>query len=66
MKLREPEPLGVLDHHRGGVRYIDPNLNHRRRDEERNLSSLEGLHDGVFLLLWQFPMHKAYRHAGQG
>ena len=45
---------------------MNPNLNHRRRDEERNLSSLEGLHDGVFLLLWQFPMHKAYRHAGQG
>src|SRR5690606_3531303 len=30
MELREPETLGMLDHHHSGVRYIDTDLDDRR------------------------------------
>ena len=33
VQLGDPEALGVLDQHHGRVRHVDPDLDHRRRDE---------------------------------
>ena len=34
MKLREPEALGMLDHHDGRLRHVDADLDHRGGDQE--------------------------------
>ena len=40
MQLRQTEPLGIVDHHDGRRRYVDANLDHRRRDEHVELAVL--------------------------
>src|SRR5207245_6553938 len=41
MQLREPEPLGVVDHHEGRIRHVDPPLAARGGNEELDLPCLE-------------------------
>ena len=49
MQLRQSETIRVLDHHHGRVRHIHAHLDHRRRDEEMNLSRLKGSHGPLFI-----------------
>ena len=44
VQLREPEPVGVLDHHHGGVRHVDADLDHRRGDEHAEVARGEPAH----------------------
>ena len=46
VQLREAEAVGVLDHHRGRVRDVDADLDHRRRDEDVHLGGGERAHRG--------------------
>ena len=54
MQLREPEPLGMLDHHHRRVRDVHADLDDRRRDEQVQLPARKGDHDPV-LGLWLHP-----------
>ena len=44
VQLGEPEPVGVLDHHHGGVRHVDADLDHRRRDQHAEVAGREPAH----------------------
>ena len=50
MQLRDAEPIGLHDDHRGGVGNVDADLHHRGGHEHVDLPGREGLHDRVFLL----------------
>ena len=50
VQLRHAKPLGVHDHHHGGVRDVDADLHDRRRDQDIDLAGGEALHDVVLLL----------------
>ena len=50
VQLREPEPFRVLDEHHGGVRHVDPDLDHRGGDQQVGSSRAEALHDLVLVL----------------
>ena len=53
MQLRQPEPLRMLDHHDARVRYIDADLDDRRRHEDVEVAAGERVHDPVLLVLFQ-------------
>ena len=55
MKLREAESFGRLDHHDGGVGYIDADLDDRSGDHDIRLAALELTHR----LLLVFGFHLA-------
>ena len=44
VQLGDPEALGVLDQHHGRVGHVDPDLDHRRRDEHVGLARRERRH----------------------
>ena len=44
VQLRQAEALGVLDHHQRRVRHVDADLDHRRRDQHRDLAAGEERH----------------------
>src|SRR5690606_23537369 len=50
VELGEPEAFGVLNHHHGSVRHVDPHLHHRRCDEQIELAGREGAHHTLLLL----------------
>src|SRR4029077_19540269 len=49
VKLRETESLGVLDEHHRRVRHVDSHFDHRRRNEDVDLSIAKLAHDRVAL-----------------
>ena len=49
VELREPEPIGVLDHDRGRVRDVDADLDDRGGDENLGLARGERAHRGRLL-----------------
>ena len=55
VQLREPEALGVLDHHDGRGGDVDADLDHRGRDQKPDLVGGELRHHAVFL----GPLHLA-------
>jgi hypothetical protein len=59
VELREPEPLGVLDDHYGGVGYVDADLDHRGGDQHVDLAGQERAHDRVTVGGRQLPMDQA-------
>ena len=59
MQLREPEALGVLDEHDGGVRDVDSHLDDRRRHQDAVLAADETVHRLVPLLRALPPVHEA-------
>ena len=65
VQLREPEPLGVLDDHQRCVRYVDADLDHRRRDEELDAAGLERFHHRRLLGLRQPAVHEPDGEPGQ-
>src|SRR2546423_1440857 len=44
VQLREPEAVGLLDHHEHGVRHVDADLDDGRGDEHVELAGAEGAH----------------------
>src|SRR5215471_19423042 len=58
VKLRQSEPIGILDHHHGGIGYIDPDLYHGRRYQHIDHSISKGAHDSIFLCRAHLSMHQ--------
>ena len=50
VELGDAEPVGVHDHHRGGVRHVHPDLDDRRRDQDVRLARGEAAHHGVLVV----------------
>ena len=61
MQLRQPEAIGMLDHHDGRVGHVDPDLDHRRRHQHLDLAGPETPHDVVALLRLESPVHQRDR-----
>ena len=78
VQLRQAEPLGVLDQHDRGVRDVDADFDHRRRDQDVELAAREGLHHAVLRVLLHPPvqqrdaqvredvLREMVRHLGRG
>ena len=78
VELRQPEALGVLDHHHRRVGHVDADLDHRRRDEDVELAADERAHDAVLGVLLQAAvqqrdaelredvLRQVIRHLGRG
>ncbi len=49
VELGEPEALGVLHEHDGGVGHVDADLDHGGRDQDMERALLELAHDALFL-----------------
>ena len=49
MELREPEAIGMFDHDQRRIGHVDPDLDHRRRDEHAELPGRERAHHRVLL-----------------
>ena len=58
MELGEAEPLRMLDQHDRGVRHVDPDLDHGRRDEHLDLAVPEPPHHGIALLGFHPPVNQ--------
>jgi hypothetical protein len=50
MQLRQPETLGVLDQHDGGIGHIDPDLDHRRGQQDLDFSGAKIGHHLLFFV----------------
>ena len=59
VELGEAEAVGLLDDHDRRVRDVDPDLDHRRRDEHVDLARLERRHDRAALGGLQPAVHAA-------
>ena len=57
--MRKAEPLGILDHHDGGLRDIDADFHHRRRHQQLNLARGELRHDAILLRALHLAMDQA-------
>ena len=55
MELGQAEALGVLNHHDGGRRHIDADLDHGGGDQELALAGRKPRHGGVFSLPFIWP-----------
>jgi len=49
VELGEAEPLGVLDHHQGGLRDVDAHLDHGGGHQDVEPAPVEGVHDLLLL-----------------
>ncbi len=49
MQLREPEALGVLDHHHARLRHVDADLDHRGGDQKPRLARGEARHGAILV-----------------
>ena len=58
MQLREAEAFGVLDHHDGGFRHVDADLDHRGGDQKLRLAGGKARHGGVLLGALHAAMHQ--------
>jgi hypothetical protein len=65
VKLGEPEALGVLDQHHGGVRHVDPDLDHRGGHQHVDGACLEALHDGILVLAREPTMQESDHKLGK-
>ena len=57
MELRQPEAIGPLDDHHGGIGHVDPDLDDGRGEEDLRLARDEALHLGILLLGLHLAMH---------
>ena len=57
VQLRETEPLRALDHHHGGVRDIDADLNHGRGHKDIRTPRRESIHVELFDLAGLLSVH---------
>ena len=56
--LREPEALGVLDHHHGRLGHVDADLDHRGGDQEPGLAGGKARHGAVFVGAFHAAVHE--------
>ena len=56
MQLRKTEAFGLFDHHQRGVGHIDPDFDHRGRDQQFCVSARETLHRRIFEFARKLPM----------
>jgi hypothetical protein len=49
VELGEAEALGMLDHHHRGVRHVDPDLDHRGRDQKAAVACRKGRHGSILV-----------------
>ncbi len=64
MQLGQPEPLGMVDHHDGGVGNIDADLDHGSGHEHRDLAFAEALHHPVPLIRLEPAVDQRHRQFG--
>ena len=65
MQLGHAEALGVLDHHDGGIGYIDPDFNDGGGDQHIDLAALEAAHDDLFFVGVEPAVEQADVQPGQ-
>src|SRR5215469_4599789 len=65
MELRDAEPVGIHDHHCGGVRNVDTDLDDGCGHEHVDLAIGEGQHDLVFLFGRPLPVPPGKAHLGE-
>ena len=58
VQLRDSVAVGVLDQHHGGVRHVDPDLDHRGRDEHVGLPRAERRHRLLLVGRPQLPVQE--------
>ena len=58
MQLREAEAFGVLDHHDARLRYVDADLDHRRRYQKPGLARGEARHGAVVVGAAHVAVHQ--------
>ena len=58
MQLRQAETFGVLDHHDGGFRHVDADLDHGGGDQKLGLAGGKARHGGVLLGALHAAMHQ--------
>src|SRR5262249_55317955 len=58
VQLREPEPLGMLDHHHGRFWHVDADLDHGGGDQEPGLASGEPFHRAVLVGALHAAVHE--------
>src|SRR3954453_12171473 len=61
MQLGDPETVGVEDHHHGGVRHIDADLDHRGCDQHIELTGAEAVHDSFLFRRRQASVQQTER-----
>ena len=59
MELGEPEPVGVLDQHQGGIGDVDPDFHHGGRHEDLDLPRREALHHALLFLCLEAAVEEA-------
>ena len=65
VQLGHPEPVGVHDHHHGGVRHVHAHLDDRGRHEHIGRPVGEGPHRAVLVVGGQPPVHDPQPQPGQ-
>ncbi len=65
MKLGEPEALGVLDDHDGGVGHVDADFDDGRGDEYIDLAALEAAHRDFFVVGAEAAVEQAEAQSGE-
>ena len=65
VQLGQPEQVGALDHHQGGVGHVDPDLDHGGGHQHLQLAGPEALHQRPPLGHRQLPVQAADAVAAQ-
>ena len=65
MELREAEALGAKDDHDRCVRNVDPDLDHRRRHKDVDLTARETAHDRIAFFRRHTTVHHSEPKAAQ-
>ncbi len=65
MQLRQPEPLGVLDHHQRRIRDIDADFDDGGRYQQMDVAPHERVHHFLLFLLFQAAVHQSDVQSGQ-
>ena len=63
VQLREPEAFGVLDHHHGRLRHVDPDLDRGGGDQKPGLAGGEALHGAILVGALHAAVHQANERA---
>ncbi len=62
VQLRQPEALGMFDHHQAGVGHVHPHLDDGGGDEQADFARAERLHGGALFLRLHAPVQQADLH----
>ena len=65
MQLGQSEALCMFNHHQRGIRYINPDFNHRRRDQHMDLPLGKRIHGGLLLCRLESSMNQTHPQVWQ-